>query len=238
MLKMSLNTANYIVFVSEAVKISYIEQFKIDINKTDVIYNGINNEVLERGKQTKIYYKDEIQILYIGRLAKIKGVDLLIKAINILYKQYDIKLTIVGDGEERSSLEALVDDLGLNEVVKFEGNQRDIDKFLSKSNIFVYPSICQEAFGLSVVEALAYGIPCVTNKVGGLVEIIENEKNGFFSEDLNYNSLSKAIEKAILCYQDDRINQISKCAKLTAKQFTIDNTIYRLEHSYSKLINK
>ena len=55
--------------------------------------------------------------------------------------------------------------------------RRDIGKYLKTADIFVYPSICEEVFGISLVEAMSYGVPCVANEVGGIPEILATSKS-------------------------------------------------------------
>ena len=87
----------------------------MDKHKQKVIYNGISNELLLMGKKNSLnidYYSNNIiEILYIGRLSYIKGIDKLIIAVSNILRNKKIHLTIVGDGDDRLKLMQMVEDL-------------------------------------------------------------------------------------------------------------------------------
>ena len=103
-------------------------------------------------------------------------------------------------------------------------------KFLDQADIFVYPSIWEEAFGISVVEAMARGcIPLVSNK-GGLPEVIgEHTEYLFNTEEELKNKIETILSKGI---SEEDIKEMKK----QAKNFTIEKTIERLEEEYKKII--
>lgn len=218
----TFDISEHIIFVSNAGKESCKQIYHIDEKKCHVIYNGISDEILKGGFYNQVSMKKPYIISYIGRLNYIKGVDLLIQAVAILSRNYNIHLEIVGDGKERDTLEKIAKDVGIEELTSFKGRQLDVKPYLKKSNIFVYPSRCEEVFGISIVEAMAYGIPCVANKIGGIPEIIENGKNGFLSDEISVNGIMEAIKKVIICYENGLIDEMSNSAKKTAARFTID----------------
>ena len=98
----ALKCSNLIISVSNAVEKSFLENFNIDNIARKVIYNGIGNEFFEKEVLVNSKFKGNIiRIVYIGRLSKVKGVDVLLEAISILIKEkVNVKLTIVGDGKE------------------------------------------------------------------------------------------------------------------------------------------
>ena len=226
----ALQVSELIISVSKAVQRSYEKRFDIENKKRVVIYNGIPKRFNNIQKDKAVNKKEKITIIYIGRLVKVKGVDLLIDAFSkICVNHKNLELIIVGDGNERFALEQRAKEKKVK--VDFVGIQRDVIKWLDKSDIFVYPSIWEEAFGISVVEAMSRGVIPITFNKGGLPEIILNEKNGFLVKNMDYNSLGQYIEKCIKLIETDLAKDIRRNAMDTAKGFIIDNTIKKLEEN-------
>lgn len=232
----TLSISDKVIFVSEAGRKSYEAVFKLRREKCCVVYNGIGKEILDAGKDAAAYLPDTFQISYIGRLSPVKGIHLLIEAVSILADRYPLCLSIVGEGEAQDALKHQVQALGIASLVTFHGKQMDVLPFLRKTNIFVYPSVWQEVFGISVVEAMAFGKLCITNSVGGLPEIILDGVNGFLTETISAEGVAQRIEDAINSYKDGSYKAISQEAKRTANIFSIQNTVESLNQVYSSLL--
>lgn len=238
-LKIALGVSNKIIFVSNAGKKSYLENFHIPEDKVDVVYNGVDVEKLKKKKKYNncSAKKDFYRITYIGRLVEVKGVQLLIEAVSQLVNEgYSLYVEIIGDGEYRSILEQKVKEYQLENNIKFEGVQRDISKFLENSDIFVYPSIWEEVFGISIVEAMAYEVPCIANQVGGIPEIIIDQYNGFISNSKTGKSIAEAMKKLISVYEAESIDVIKQNCRRTALRFDINKTIQNLTICYEQLL--
>ncbi|MCQ4803755.1 glycosyltransferase family 4 protein [Holdemanella sp. MSK.7.32] len=234
-IKYSLKESDKVIFVSEAGRNSYLEEFDIDVYKTTVVYNGV--ELIDTGINTKIFENNDcIQITYIGRLEKIKGVDLLIHAAQKLKdNNIKFKIWIIGDGSYRDDLEKVSKKLNLVNEIEFMGIKRNIGDYLIDTDIFVYPSVCQEVFGISIVEAMSYGVPCIANNVGGIPEIIKNDINGYVSDEKNSEQIYKCICKYIDLSRDSKVRMKNNCIE-TANRFSIQNTIYNLERELKELM--
>ena len=229
----AINVSDLLIFISKAVEKSFQDNFKIDENKCVIVYNGINKKFLESKQIEK--QKENTNIIFVGRLEKVKGVDILIKAFGEVYdKDNKIQLTIVGNGTERKNLENLAKEVKGSENIKFVGRQNNVIDWLDKSNIFVYPSIWEEGFGISVIEAMSRGCIPITFRKGGLVEIIENGKNGYLVEEVDYKKLSDAILKVINLNNEEREKMIENAIN-TSKKFTIEKTIQTLGQAYKNL---
>lgn len=237
MFQIGLDKSDLVIYVSKVGMRSYAEEFNINENKSTVIYNGIGNDKISEGRNWKTLIEEPFNIVYIGRLEHYKGVDLLIQAVKKLRDQYAIKLSIIGDGKERDYLTHLSEQLEINDITTFFGQQKDVIPFLKRATIFVYPSICQEVFGISIVEAMAFGIPCVANAVGGIPEIIEDRKSGFLCDIATSDALEKKINEVLHIIQNDDIDDISKNAKDRAADFSIMKTIDNLYKKYSELLH-
>lgn len=240
----SVLAASRIIFVSEAGKKSCKEAYHFNEKKSRVIYNGISEQYLTEGSSHQLKTEEPIEILYVGRLAAIKGLDLLLKAFTRLKEKYTVHLSIVGDGDQKQFLQGLADRLGLiwkegvtdGCDVTFYGLQTDIVPFLKKATLFVYPSICQEVFGISIVEAMSFGIPCIGNHVGGIPEVITDKRNGFLTEATDADGIYDAVRLALETIHDaDVFQTISAEAKSTARRFSIENTCRSLDVEVERL---
>lgn len=119
--------------------------------------------------------------LYFGRLSPEKGVAMLIRAFGRLRQDYaSARLTVVGDGAERSVLEALAAAFGIGDVVEFVGwlPPEKLDGPLSRAWAAVVPSLWAEPHGLVAVEAIVRGTPVICSAAGGLGEIVEDGVSG------------------------------------------------------------
>jgi glycosyltransferase involved in cell wall biosynthesis len=126
-----------------------------------IIPNGISSEEIDAVEPSDT----ESDIIFVGRLIPEKHVDILIEAVLLLKKQFpNIRCLIIGDGPERRNLEMNVRASGLENQVVFTGrlpHSHDVISFMKSSRAFVFPST-REGFGISVLEALACGLPVVT----------------------------------------------------------------------------
>lgn len=157
------------VFVSESVR-AYQQRMAGVAPREQIIYNGIDLEpfLAVRPKSGPVFGA-------VGRLVPLhKGFDLLIRAFARLCEENArVRLEIAGDGPERSALEELARRAGVSERVKFHGFVEDVPGFLGGINVFVNPSRW-EAFGNTLVEGLAAGLPCIASRIHGLPEIGED----------------------------------------------------------------
>ena len=232
----SMDIAQKVVFVSEAGKKSYDNNFKLKDNTT-VIYNGIGEDKIIDGQSNVLSGSNTTRIVYVGRLENIKGVDLLIEAIGKIKDLHSVKVTIVGGGSQKKKLEELTSKLNLAELISFVGPQSDVKPYLKASDVFVYPSRCQEVFGISIVEAMAYGLICVANNVGGIPEVIEDSENGFLNITNDVTGLVKCLDNAIKALNSEKGEYISIKAKETAKNYSITNTCNKLDCLYGELVS-
>lgn len=230
----AFNISDLLIFISKAVKNSFDNNFKIKDKKSVIIYNGIDEKFYEKLLLEKERSRLN-NIIFVGRLSYVKGVDLLIDAFNQAQKiNSNIRLTIVGDGEEKQKLINKAKQLCLQNKIYFVGRQSNVIEWLDKAGIFVYPSICQEGFGISVVEAMARGCIPITFNNGGLPEIIEDGKSGFLVERMTSTLLAETILKVLNIKSK---GYLIKNAVNTASKFSIVKTVKQLKGEYEK-INK
>jgi len=140
-------------------------------------------------------------VLFVGRLARKKGVEYLIRAFpDVLAHNPNACLVVVGDGPCRGELEALSSHLQLQDRVRFAGAQppATLPRFYQSSRLFVGPSVVArsgdtEAFGLVFAEAMAAGCPVVATAVGGIPEVVVAGRTGLIVEPKSPAALASAI---------------------------------------------
>jgi glycosyltransferase involved in cell wall biosynthesis len=194
--KKVLEKANKIITVSNKLK-NIIEDKKI-LDKTVVINNGINPEEYINNENVEL--KGDKIILSVSSLIKTKGIDLNIRAMDILIKKYPyIKYYIIGDGEEDRNLKKLVNELSLEENVVFLGKlpHSEVIKYMPKCDIFSLPS-WQEGFGIVYIEAMTNGVPVIGVKGQGIEDVIVDKKNGFLVDPHSVEELVKIIEYILI----------------------------------------
>lgn len=186
---------NIIIAQSNYMKDDLIENYNIDKSKIIVINNPVNINIKNIATRESLFNKNNINLLVVGRLHKVKGYDLLLNAISKLDKNHHLYL--VGDGEERNTLEKLVMQLNINHRVHFLGFQDNPYKYMVQSDLFILSSK-YEGFPNVVLEANSCGTSVVAyNCPGGTSEIIADGVNGFLVECGNVEKLAKKIEEAI-----------------------------------------
>lgn len=119
-------------------------------------------------------------VLFIGRLAAAKGVPVLLDAFALVRARFpDARLTLVGDGPARASLEARSDELAIRDAVRFTGylSQDEVAEELSRADLFALPSFA-EGVPVVLMEAMASGLPVVTTRITGIPELVEDGVSG------------------------------------------------------------
>jgi glycosyltransferase involved in cell wall biosynthesis len=162
-----------------------------NIDKKLIKNFSIDNK-LEKMKNIK-----QIKILFLARLFKEKGIFELIDAFEILQKKYHhIELTIAGDGKDYHRVEERIkDNRKINAVGHVDGEKK-IELF-NNSHIYCLPSY-SEGLPTSVLEAMVFGLPIITTRVGGLKNFFQNEKMGYFIKVQNIKDLVDRIEYLLL----------------------------------------
>jgi len=139
------------------------------------------------------------RLLFVGRLAPEKGLELLFKAFTFLPP--NVEFTVGGDGPERENLERLARDLGISARVKFKGwlSPAALSQEYRQSTFLAVPSIWPEPFGLVGLEAMAHARPVIAFAVGGIPEWLQDQVNGFL---VPRGDLPALVEKMKLLLQD------------------------------------
>lgn len=213
--------------------------------RSRVIYNGIDLERFgfrdaEQGRQKRSEWGIPLEAMVIsatGRLHPDKGHDVLVAAAEKVVKSEPRAYFVVaGDGECRKMLEARVSEMGISNKVRFIGAMDDVRPLLWASNLFVQPSSRREGFGLSLVEAMATGLPVVGTDLGGIPEIINAELNGLVAPPGNSSQLASQIMRLI---KDAELStRLSLNAQLTIiEKFDAKRMVSQYSNLYQELLH-
>lgn len=174
-------------------------------------------------------------LLFVGRLVSYKGLEYLVRAM----KDIDALLAIVGDGPELAPLKAQTRKLHLDEKIHFFGNvsRSDLGSYYKECDAFVLPSIdAREAFGICLIEALAFGKPLITTQVGTGVNFVNQDGiTGFSVPPKNAKTLSEKINQLL---QDATLYEklATNARSRFQTHFTRDQMISSLGALYIKIL--
>lgn len=223
--------ADNVLAISEFVKARGTMYLKIPSNHISVVYNGVDCDKFKYRSDFKT--PSSFRLIFVGRLIKTKGVHLLLEAINKLSFKNEIEVDIVGYGVEEENLKELSKNLKLDSNVRFLGSRMDIPELLEKSCFFVHPAYWGEGFGITLVEAMAVGLPCIAFDKGAMPEIIKPNINGYLATPDSVDSLAEKITMAYdVFYNREKYVQMSREARKTAERFNIDRMVKELESFY------
>jgi glycosyltransferase involved in cell wall biosynthesis len=190
----TIGLVDCVMVVSANVRDFCISHIGLPAEKLVVIYNGVDlpQDRLAPREKARAELDLPLRAPVVGavsRLDPVKGVEVLLRAIAWVE---DAHLAIVGDGPERASLAALVDDLGLSDRVHWAGQRRDAPHLLSAFDLFVQPSL-HEGLPNAVLEAMAAGLPVVATAVGGTSEVVIDEVTGFLVPPRDPQALAQGM---------------------------------------------
>jgi glycosyltransferase involved in cell wall biosynthesis len=221
-----------IICVSSLVQESLHKWIPNTRNKTVVIKNAIPVKELVQNKE-KIY-----SLLFVGRLEKAKGVDIFLRAVQIISENYkrDLRVAIVGGGNLEKETKSLAKDLRVAKMIEFLGVRNDVAELMKKSKVFILPSRW-EGLPIVLLEAMANGIPVVSTPVGGIPELLKNGKDSILVEPDNPKALAEAILK-LLQNENLRKNMINNAFEKVKKEYSIENYTFKLLNFYKEVLNE
>jgi len=188
--RLSANWSQRIIAVSESNRKLAIEKGVVPAKKIVTIHNGIRDTLLRAAPSIE----QTPEIVMIARFAPQKNQLELVEALGPLNLPY--RLTFVGDGPTRSSVEACVASHGLQDKIRFLGLRSDTDEILSRAHIFVLATKW-EGFPLTILEAMRAGVPVIATDVDGVREAVTDGENGLLYPREQVNSLREALRSLL-----------------------------------------
>ena len=214
------------VAISDSLVTDIADQYGLPQSRVILIRNGINISSFMKPRR----HHDEINIISIGRLTKIKNHILILEAMRLALKEYPkLKLSIAGEGSERINLENYIKIHRLSSRVKLLGNREDIPSLLSNADMYISTSLV-EGLPLSILEAMSNSLPIIATPAGGVVDIV-SEGNGIVT-----NHKANNVAMAILRFAKDKElrSKYGKKSLEIASKFDIKIMVSNYEALYAK----
>ena len=241
-MKFSVQQSDGVTAVSEFLRTKTQSQYEIT-KDIKVIPNFINLDIYKKieNNETRCL-KDRLSkngekiLVHTSNFRALKRVDDAIRIFKKINEKMPSKLLLIGDGPERSKCEYLAKDLGIDNDVKFYGEQESFIELLSISDLFLMPSQ-SESFGLSALEAMACGVPVISSNAGGLPELNLHGETGYIAE---IGDVDKMAEYALRLLEDKkRYNIFSENAlERATTMFSAEKIIPEYEKYYEDILNK
>ena len=171
-----LPTVKQLIFVCSALADYFGKNYHFPAQKRTVVYNST-----ECTRQPALRPTDStLRIGFMGRIVGLKRVQFLVRLAAYLKQQgvADFEILIAGDGPERAAMEALAEQEGVKEEVKFLGFRSDLEYLYNQMDLFILPSE-EEALSLALIDASNCGLPCIAFDVGGNKEIVIDGQTGY-----------------------------------------------------------
>ena len=196
-----------VVFANSANTRRMLRELDIADDRIELVYPGVDTErfrpdIDAREIRQRIAPRGETVLLSVGRFQTRKGHDLVIRAVGQLVReQRSLRYVIVGDGRERSRLEALVDQCGVRDHVTFMGEVPGemLPRYFAACDIFVLPNRVEqndvEGFGIVYLEAAASGKPAIGGRSGGVPEAIADGVTGLLVDGTDVDELAATIAR-------------------------------------------
>lgn len=181
---------------------------------------------------------DRKEIIFVGRLVTRKGVKFLIEAFHQVHRSVSHDLVIIGSGPERGRLEESVANLGLKDRVRFTGTISDdtLNQYYSSCSFLVLPAVYDEkgdteGLGVVLLEAMSCGKPVIASNIGGITDIVVDQKNGFLVPPADPTALAAAIMRMA---KDRKLRSTlgSAARKTVDEKFNWDRIVGDLKRLY------
>lgn len=216
---------------SIAVKNFLTDKVKINPDKIEIIYSGIDIENIVPTDFTKNNY-----FVCISRLHYEKGIDILLNLYKkIIEKNKNVPdLIIAGDGPEREQIQKLISNYNLKSRVILIGFQQKPFNLLKQARLFILTSRW-EGFPAAILEAMAAKIPVIASRINGITELVIDDETGIL---IDINNIEESADKIISKIKDTVfLKKISEAAYNKVKQnFTLKRMVMEIENVYNKII--
>lgn len=178
---------------------------------------------------------DEKMVIHVSNFRPVKRIKDVVEAFAIAQRKQNLRLLMVGDGPERSTALARVEELGLTDKVNFLGSQDAVEKLLPCADVFVLPSEF-ESFGLAALEAMACGVPVVASRAGGLAEVVDEHVTGELFEVGQVEELAAKMLKIL--GDDVAAKAMGQAARLRAEtEFSLEKICPLYEAFYERVLS-
>jgi glycosyltransferase involved in cell wall biosynthesis len=231
--KITAKLKNKIICVSEYDEKMALKYKIAPAEKLVTIHNGLAPiDFFTKEQARKILHLNDADLIIgsIGNLYKTKGFESLIKTANIIKNKISVKFLIIGDGSERKNLERLIKKYNLENNFILAGEINEAAKLLKAFDIYICSSV-KEGLPYSILEAMQAELPIITTNVGGIPEIIENNKNGLLIKPAEALDIANALQK--LTNDKNLAIYLGKNAEQKVKQeFSLEKMVEATKKTY------
>ena len=216
----SRRSVTQLVAVSEENKRTLVDLYRLPAGKITVVHNGADLTPFRDPSPGTLRAElgltpDQPLVIVLGRLAANKGQRFLVEAAPAILARFPTThFVFAGNPEGRGDIEARIRALNLEPHFSLLGFRSDVVNLLRSSDVFVLPSLA-EGFSLSIIEALAAGLPVVATRVGGAAEIIDEGRNGFLVPPADAPALSRGRDPRSRLAPEERAG-LRRAARETA----------------------
>jgi L-malate glycosyltransferase len=219
-----------VVTVSQDMRRRYLTEYGHRESRTVAIHNGIRMPDRFAARQGE----RGLRIGSCGRLFPVKDYPLMVEvARQVVSKNRDVKFVLAGDGPDMDKIRGLVEKYGLGENFRLLGHVDDMRGFYQSIDVFINTSV-HEGIPMSILEAMAYGVPVVAPAVGGIPEIIDDQVDGFLVKEREAGAFAVVCD--LLSQDHDLRMAISAAAKDKAKrEFSVEMMASRYHQLYHAL---
>ena len=240
LLKEKVRLASFVISISQYNKHTLLRECPdADAEKIKIVRCGVDLRKFQPRRPSR---GKEIRLLSAGRLVEKKGLAYLIHACKVLKARgHKFKCVIIGDGPDRTLLEQLARDLDLEEDVSLVGGipHGSVRDYYERADIFVLPCVIaedkdQDGIPVVLIEAMAMELPCVSTRISGIPELIENMVSGLLVESRRVTELAHAIEELI---KNEHLRiELGRNGRLKVNQdFSIEDSSEQLAKLFSSL---
>lgn len=204
-----VSKTRHFIAVSESIKKELVKHLKVNENRIETIHNGVDvkrfNPDYYSDSRPAYFPSNRPVVLFTGRFVATKGINVLIKAIPKIIKSNPEAFFLFVGGGDYSPYQSFLNAHGINNrSFLFKGyvDESEIPKVYSHSSIYVAPST-YEPLGIRILEAMSCNLPVIASDVGGISEIIDNDKNGLLIPPNDHEALA---EKIIQLLEDEGLS--------------------------------
>ena len=218
-----------------------IEDFKVRPERIRCIPRSVDLSRFKLRLPRKVKGRATCTIAIVGRITPLKGHEYFLRAMAQVIRTVPYaRILVIGDAPQkkkadRDHLEQLVQRLGLRENVSFLGNRKDIPQLLAEVDVLVLSTITQESFGRVILEAQAMHVPVVATNVGGVIDIIDDERTGLLVMPKDPEAM--AIQVLRLVRDKDLAQRVVQAAlKKLKSKFTVEHMCSQTLRVYEELV--
>ncbi|MGA2249746.1 glycosyltransferase [Terracidiphilus sp.] len=230
-----------ITAVSEGAGLAWTAARMVSANHLEILPNGINTEMWKPDStaraelRAELGLRDEFLWLAAGRLEAVKNFPALVEAIATLPQH--ARLVIAGIGSQAEALWSLARSLGIESSVRFPGHQSNLLRWMQAADGFALSSRW-EGLPMSLLEAGACGLPCVSTAVAGATEIILDGQTGLLVPQGNQNELNEAMRRLMAMSASERLAMGNAARQSILARYSIQSVLSQWEDLYARLLDE